>query len=143
MAQTGVYRESLFETFRPLATRRQIRTAIAQAKQYGLQSVPSLRDETLGTYYQADSRSAETFQAALKQSLNWDDEIALADRMVAANQAIRGMLAVMATTTVGLGLVGGWYLLAGQAQTGRVLWLCTLVVAGLWGVQRSIAKRQL
>ena len=30
MAKTGVYRESIFEAFRSLATKRQIRQAIAQ-----------------------------------------------------------------------------------------------------------------
>ena len=48
MARTGVYRQSVFEAFRSMATQRQIRDAIAQAKQFGLYTVSSLRDAELG-----------------------------------------------------------------------------------------------
>jgi len=54
MARTGVYRQSVFEAFRSMATQRQIRDAIAQAKQFGLYTVSSLRDAELGTYYQVE-----------------------------------------------------------------------------------------
>jgi len=63
--------------------------------------------------------------------------------MVRTNQAIRTMLTAVASCTVGLGLTGGWCLLSGQLQTGRLLWLGALVAGGLWGVQRTIAKRVL
>jgi len=142
MAQTGVYRESLFDTFRPLATRRQIRTAIALAKQYGLYTVASLRDDTLGTYYQADSSSRDRFQAAARHRTQWDSPTDAATQVLAAQQTIRAMLTLMATATVALGLGGAWQLLAGHAETGRLLWLGGLGVGGLWAVQRLIAKGQ-
>jgi hypothetical protein len=41
MATTGVYRGSIFEALAPIATQRQIRQAIAHAKQFGLHSVRS------------------------------------------------------------------------------------------------------
>jgi hypothetical protein len=69
MAKTGVYRESIFEAFRSLATKRQIRQAIAHAKQFGLYSVRDLRDEELGTYYQVDLAKYDSFQAALKAAV--------------------------------------------------------------------------
>jgi hypothetical protein len=143
MAKTGVYRQSVFETFRSLATQRQIREAIAQAKQFGLYTVPSLRDTELGTYYQVEAAKYESFLAASKTLLANPASKDLAERMVLTSQAIRTMLMAVAGCTVGLGLLGGWFLLEGQAQTGRLLWLGALVAGGLWGVQRSIAKKVL
>lgn len=52
MAQSGVYRQSIFEALRPYARRRQISIAIASARRFGLQSVANLRDPQLGTYYE-------------------------------------------------------------------------------------------
>ena len=121
MARTGIYRESVFEAFRPMATRRQIRDAIAQAKQFGLYTVSSLRDDELGTYYQVEPTKYESFLEASKTGISLQPSTDLA----------------------GLGLMGGWCLLAGQLQTGRMLWLGALVAGGLWGVQRTIAKRVL
>lgn len=143
MARTGVYRQSVFEAFRPMATQRQIRDAIAQAKQFGLYTVPSLRDEELGTYYQVEPAQYESFVAASKTGIAPQSSNDLAQYMVQTNQAIRTMLVSVATCTVGLGLTGGWCLLSGQLQTGRMLWLGALVAGGLWAVQRTIAKRVL
>jgi hypothetical protein len=143
MAKTGVYRQSVFDTFRPLATQRQIREAITQAKQFGLYTVASLRDEELGTYYQVEAAQYDSFLAASKTLLANPSSKDLAERMVLTHRAMRTMLMAVAGCTVGLGLLGGWFLLEGQAQTGRLLWLGAMVAGGLWGVQRSIAKKVL
>ncbi|PSN05694.1 hypothetical protein C7293_31715, partial [filamentous cyanobacterium CCT1] len=138
MAKTGVYRQSVFEALGPVATRRQIREAIAQAKQFGLYTVSALRDEELGTYYQVEPASYESFQAAAKALAtssppNPDN---LAEQVVATHDALRAMLSAVAGSTLGLGLLGGWCLLDGHTQLGRGLWLGAMVAGGLWSVQR-------
>ena len=99
MAQTGVYRESIFEAFRSLATQRQIRQAIAHAKQFGLYSVRDLRDPELGTFYQVDLQKYQSFQAALKAAVPLPPGDDLAAQMLAATQAIRAMLAIAGSCT--------------------------------------------
>lgn len=143
MAKTGVYRQSVFETFRPVATRRQIRDAIAEAKQFGLYSVPSLRDQDLGTYYQIDTAQYESFQTTSKVLGLAQPPQALAEQMILTQQALRTMLRTVAGSALGLGVLGGWCLWDGQAQVGRTLWLGAAVALGLWGIQRMIAKRVL
>ncbi|WOD41476.1 hypothetical protein [Nodosilinea sp. E11] len=143
MATTGVYRQSVFEALGPVATQRQIRDAIAQAKQFGLYTVSALRDEELGTYYQVDSASYESFQAASKTLATQTTPDNLAEQVVATHQALRAMLTTVASSTLGLGLLGGWCLLDGHTQLGRGLWLGAIVAGGLWGVQRWIVRRAL
>ena len=143
MAKTGVYRQSVFEALRPLATQRQISAAIAQAKQFGLHTVPSLRDQELGTYYQVSAADYETFQAAAKTLPLLQPSTDLAEQVVTTHRAMRAMLTTVAGCALGLGAMGGWCLWDGQAQMGRFLWLGALVAGGLWGVQREIAKRVL
>ena len=143
MATTGVYRQSVFEALGPVATRRQIRDAIAQAKQLGLRTVPTLRDPELGTYYQVDAASYEAFQSAAKTLRTDQGPTDLAAQVVHTHQAMRAMLTTVAGSTVGLGLLGWWCLLDGQMQAGRVLWLGSLVAGVLWTVQRAIARRVL
>lgn len=141
MAKTGVYRQSVFEALGPLATRRQIRDAIAQAKQFGLYTVSSLRDDDLGTYYQVEAANYESFQAASKALAAGSPPENLAAHVVATHHALRAMLTAVAGSTLGLGFLGGWCLLDGQTQLGRGLWLGAVVSGGLWGVQRWIARR--
>lgn len=143
MAKTGVYRQSLFEALKPVATQRQIRDAIAQAKQLGLYSVPSLRDEELGTYYQIESADYEAFEGAASALAPLSPTTNLADQVISTQRAMQTMLRTVAGCSLILGLLGGWCLWEGQAQTGRGLWLGALVAGGLWGVQRAIAKRAL
>ncbi|PSR12586.1 hypothetical protein C8255_26410, partial [filamentous cyanobacterium CCP3] len=125
MAKTGVYRQSVFEALGPIATRRQIREAIAQAKQFGLYTVSALRDEELGTYYQVEPASYESFQTAAKAltagSLPHSNN--LAEQVVATHSTLRAMLSAVAVSTLGLGFLGGWCLLDGHTQLGRGLWL--------------------
>jgi hypothetical protein len=143
MATTGVYRQSVFEALGPVASRRHIRDAIAQAKQFGLGTDPRLRDPELGTYYHVTTTQYAAFQAAAKTLDNSQGSTDLATQIITTHQAMRTMLATVAGSTVGLGLLGGWCLLGGQVQAGRVLWLATAVAGGLWGVQRAIARRVL
>jgi|694.fasta_scaffold02323_8 hypothetical protein len=143
MAQTGVYRQSLFEALAPLASQRQIRSAIAAARQFGLYSVPTLRDRDLGTYYQVTAADYTAFQAAAKTLTALPPGTDLAAQVVTSQQALRGMLTTVAGCALGLGGLGGWCLLEGQAQTGGWLGLGSLLAAGLWLVQRAIAKRAL
>ena len=143
MAKTGVYRQSVFEALGPIATRRQIRDAIAQAKQFGLYTVAALRDDELGTYYQVKAASYESFQATAKALAASAPPENLADQVIATHAALRTMLATVAGSTLSLSLLGGWCLLDGQTQMGRGLWLGAMVAGGLWGVQRWIARRVL
>lgn len=139
MAQTGVYRESIFETFQAMATKRQIRSAIAQAKLFGLHSVASLRDGELGTYYQADASHYQLFQAALKSSLLTHDDT-LAQQLIDRSKAVKGMLVVAGGSALGLFGVGSLCLLHGQSHTGSTLWLGAALSGGIWAIQRAIAK---
>lgn len=143
MAKTGVYRQSVFEALGPVATQRQIRDAIAQAKQFGLYTVSALRDEDLGTYYQVEPASYESFQAAAKALAPGSPPDNLAEQVVATHSALRAMLSAVAASTLGLGFLGGWCLLDGHTQLGRGLWLGAVVAGGLWSVQRWIARRAL
>jgi len=143
MAKTGVYRQSVFEALGPVATRRQIRDAIAQAKQFGLYTVASLRDDDLGTYYQVETTSYESFQSAAKTLGTGLPPTDLAAQVIATHAALRAMLTTVAGSTLGLVILGGWCLLDGQTQLGRGLWLGAVVAGGLWGMQRWIARRAL
>ncbi|MBD0334125.1 MAG: hypothetical protein ICV62_01425 [Cyanobacteria bacterium Co-bin13] len=139
MAQTGVYRESIFEAFQPVATKRQIRSAIAQAKQFGLHSVASLRDSELGTYYQADSTRYQLFQKALRTSALTGGED-LAQQLIQGTQAIKTMLVVIGGSALSLFGVGSLCLLGGHSHTGGLLWLGAALTGGIWAVQRSVVK---
>lgn len=142
MAQTGVYRESLFETFRPMATKRQIKAAIALTKQFGLHSNPTLRDPDLGTYYQVDPQKYESFQQALKSSAFHDQED-VAQRITQTTQALRTMLAVSGGSAIALTLLGSWQILFGHSETGVLWWTGALCAGGIWALQNAIAKRLL
>ncbi|WP_038016175.1 hypothetical protein, partial [Synechococcus sp. PCC 7335] len=143
-AQTGVYRESLFETFRPVANKKQIRAAIALAKQFGLRSDPALRDAELGTYYQVDVARVESFEAAIQNSakssivLNAGDDIA--KRLQLAVQTVRLMLVAAQIGMITLILIGSGYLITGQSELAAIWWTSALCVGGLWLWQKTVAK---
>lgn len=140
MAQTGVYRESIFEAFQPVATKREIRSAIAQAKQFGLRSVAAMRDTDLGTYYQADPAQYPVFQAALKAAILPENEETLAQRMIRLTQAIQAMLVLAGGSALALMVVGSLCLLNHQPHTGGLLWLGSFLLGSLWGLQCCIAR---
>lgn len=140
MAKTGVYRESIFDTFRSLATQRQIRQAIAHAKQFGLYSVRDLRDEELGTFYQVDLAKYQSFQAALKAAVPLPAGDDLAAQMLAATQAIRMMLAIAGSSAFILLIIGALCLLTGHLQSGRLAWVSAVSVGGIWLLQQRWAR---
>ena len=140
MAQTGVYRESLFETFRPVATKKQVRASIAIAKQFGLHSDPSLRDEDLGTYYQVDPARVSSFQSAIQNSmlLSAGDDMAL--RLQLATRTVKLMLVVSGMSAIALLLIGASYVFAGKSEAAAAWWTSALCAGGIWLWQKSVAK---
>ncbi|MGB7084908.1 MAG: hypothetical protein WBD47_05105 [Phormidesmis sp.] len=142
MAQTGVYRESLFETFRPVATKRQIRSAIALAKQFGLHSDPALRDQALGTYYQVDTLKVESFQAAAHSlTLSAGDD--MAQRLLLATRTIKLMLLVSGASAIALLLLGAGYVLSGKTAAAAMWWTSALCAGSIWLWQKNVAKPML
>lgn len=140
MAQTGVYRESLFETFRPMATKRQVKGAITLAKQFGLRSDPTLRDEVLGTYYQVDAQKVASFQSAVANSLVLRAGDDLAAQVLLATRTVRLMLLVSGVGAIALLLLGSSYVLAGRTETAALWWTSALCVGGIWLWQKAVAK---
>ena len=140
MAQTGVYRESLFEVFRPVATKKQIKSAIALAKQFGLHTDASLRDDELGTYYQVDARMLQSFQAAISDSLMLSAGDDMAQKVMLATRTIKLMLMVSGTSAIALMLIGGGYVLSGKGETAAALWTSALCAGGIWLWQKNVAK---
>lgn len=143
MAQTGIYRESIFEAFRPVAPKKRIGRAIAQAKQFGLYSVASLRDAELGTYYQVDPQQALTFHSALTvvQPLSADEN--WGQRVIDSAQTIRTMLTVVGGVSLGLFMLGCLCWIEGAAHTGGMLWLMAIVSASIWALQQTLARQVL
>ncbi|MEM9003779.1 MAG: hypothetical protein AAGE59_09675 [Cyanobacteria bacterium P01_F01_bin.86] len=137
MACTGVYRESIFEAFQSLATKQQIRSAITHAKQFGLYSVRNLRDSELGTYYQVDTAKYQSFQAALKASVPLTSEDDLAARIVASTQAVQALLAIAGSCAIGFLIVGGFCLVTGHLQSGRLAWVSAASMGAIWFIQRT------
>ncbi len=140
MAQTGVYRESLFEALQPVATKKQVKAAIALAKQFGLQTDPALRDTELGTYYQADSRKVTTFQATIQNSITLSAGDDMAQKVLLAARTVRLMLVVSGGGAITLLLVGSSYLLTGKPEAAALWWTSALCVGGIWLWQKSVAK---
>ncbi|NEP18303.1 MAG: hypothetical protein F6J97_15595 [Leptolyngbya sp. SIO4C1] len=138
MATTGVYRESLFETFRPVATKRQVREAIALAKQFGLRSDPALRDAELGTYYQVELGKVASFQAAVEQSLQLQAGEDVAARLATMTRIMQTMVRVASGAAIALFLGGGVCVLRGQAATAVIFWSSAVCVGGVWMVQRQL-----
>jgi hypothetical protein len=139
MATTGVYRGSIFEALAPIATQRQIRQAIAHAKQFGLHSVRSLRDGELGTYYQVEPQKYDSFQTAIAAAVPLDGND-LAAQMVQTTQTLRAMLAVAGLGAITLLLFGGVCLVTGHLTSGRLAWVGAASSGGVWLLQRYLAR---
>lgn len=140
MAQTGVYRESLFETFQPVATKKQVKSAIALAKQFGLHSDPALRDEDLGTYYQAEPKKVQSYLAVVDSSLMLQAGDDMAQRLQVAMQTVKLMLVISGGGAIALLLIGGGYVLSGKTAAAAMWWTSALCVGGIWLWQKSVAK---
>lgn len=140
MAQTGVYRESLFEAFRSMATKKQVRASIALAKQFGLRSDPSLRDAELGTYYQADPKQVISFQSAIQNSITLSAGDDMAQRVQLATRTVKLMLVVSGMSAIALLLIGAGYVFAGKSESAAAWWTSALCVGGIWVWQKNVAK---
>lgn len=138
MAKTGVYRESVFEALQPLATKRQIRTAIAHAKRFGLHSVASLRDGELGTYYQVDLVKYQANQHLLHSAEYLGKDADLLQRVTEAQQAVQRMLAFARGLAIVLGLLTISSVILGNQQTSWMLLGGTITAGVLWVLQRSL-----
>ncbi|MEL7355950.1 MAG: hypothetical protein AAFN40_05265 [Cyanobacteria bacterium J06560_6] len=140
MAQTGVYRESLFEAFRPVATKKQVKEAIALAKQFGLHSDPSLRDTELGTYYQADAKKVASYHSVIQSSVILSAGDDMAAQMQIAIRTVKLMLVVSGGGAIALLLLGIGYLLSGKAEAAAMWWSSALCAGGIWLWQKTVAK---
>ncbi|EKQ70261.1 hypothetical protein OsccyDRAFT_0539 [Leptolyngbyaceae cyanobacterium JSC-12] len=140
MAKTGVYRESLFETFHPMATKQQIRHAIRYAKQFGLHSVAQLRDAELGTYYQLDLVKFESVKAALQVSVPLT-EADVFQRMTEAVVTIRMMLMVAGSGAIALFAIGVFCLFTHKSGSGWGLIAGSMSVGGIWAFQNALARK--
>lgn len=140
MAQTGVYRESIFEAFQASATKQQIRSAISHARQLGLYSIRDLRDADLGTYYQIDPAKYASLQAAIKASVPLEAGDDLAARVLATTKALRTMLAIAGSCALGFLVLGGVCLVTGHLQSGRLAWVSAASIGGIWVLQQRWAK---
>jgi hypothetical protein len=140
MATSGVYRESVFEALRPMATKKQISAAIAHAKRFGLHSVASLRDDELGTYYQVDLVKYQSLEQTIATSTHFGDDADLLERVVSANSAMQRMLTIAKGLATVLGVIGIICLLENRNQLGIGLLSGAISAAGVWALQRSLHK---
>ncbi len=140
MSTTGVYRESVFEALQPVATKKQIREAIAHAKQFGLHSVASLRDPELGTYYQLDPVKFKTLSQALHATQTGKDAD-LAQCLTAATRTTQQMLMLAQAFGVVLLLSGIAAWITGLHQLSFGFWGASMSAILLWRLQRQLSQR--
>jgi hypothetical protein len=137
MAKTGVYRQSIFEALRPLATQQQIRKAIAHAKRFGLHSIANLRDAELGTYYQVDLTQYQTQRHLLHSPAHFGEDADLLQRVTVSQQTIAQILGVARGLAIGLGVASLACGSLGWGQVSLSLLSGAIGVAFVWGLQRS------
>lgn len=140
MAKTGVYRESVFEAFQPLATKQQIREAIAHAKRFGLHSVANLRDSELGTYYQVDWVKYQSLQAQLHSPVHLGKDAELVQRVTEATSAVQRMLAIAKGLTIALGISSMLGFLSGQEHLSFGLLSATIGATVVWKWQQWLLR---
>lgn len=143
MAKSGVYRESVFEALRPMATKKQISAAIAHSKRFGLHSVASLRDDELGTYYQVDLVKYQSLEHAIATPAHLGDDAELLERVMDATNSVQRMLFVAKGLAALLSLVGVLCLLDHRHQLGIGLLSGAFSAAVLWAMQRSLSQKSL
>ncbi|MEL6246955.1 MAG: hypothetical protein AAFY78_11460 [Cyanobacteria bacterium J06648_16] len=143
MATTGVYRESVFEAFKPIATKKQISSAIALSKQYGLRSDASLRDPELGTYYLIDLQQYEQSQqlAAAHVALAPGEDVT--DRLTVALQTLHAAISIAGSITVVLIVIGSLCVLSGRLINGAVVYCSAFWTGIIWLVQRQLTQKVL
>lgn len=140
MGKSGVYRESVFEALQPMATKKQIRQAIAHAKKFGLYSVADLRDSQLGTYYQLDLVTYQSLQHLVESSLPLAEDGKALQKLTDATATVQRMLALSQGLAVAMVVLGIACSLTGQPQAGFGLFSGALSVGVVWAMQRAIAR---
>lgn len=140
MGRTGVYRESVFEALQPYATKRQIREAIAYAKQFGLHSVAPMRDSELGTYYQLDLAKYQRAQPTLKDTLPLMQKGDVAQQLLERDRALERVLMLTQSFWMILAIAGVSSILMGWSRVGFGALSGAVSVAVLWGIQRQITR---
>ncbi len=143
MAATGVYRESIFETFKPLATKKQISSAIALAKQFGLRTDASLRDPELGTYYHADPEQVQQYQALTTTAITLTAEDDVAQRMKIAVQTLHAAVSIAGAVTIVLVVIGSLCVLSGRLINGAVVYCSAFWTGMIWLIQRQLIQKAL
>lgn len=139
MARTGVYRASVLEALAPIATQKDIRSAIAHAKRFGLHSVASLRDAELGTYYQLDMQKYQATRSLLHSPVHLGKNADLLDRVTLATTASDRMLSVIKRCTMGLATTGLLCGVAGWRQVSFGLFCAAASALGIWTLQKACA----
>ncbi|MEM6256129.1 MAG: hypothetical protein AAF821_24715 [Cyanobacteria bacterium P01_D01_bin.156] len=138
MAKAGVYRESLFETFSGLASKRQVRAAIATAKQFGLRSNPALRDTDLGTYYHIDPQRYESFQSLLESAISPIATDDVATRLRKLTEAVQTLVRVSGGVAIALLVGGSFCVLNGKLIVAATVWSAALAVSFVWLLQKLL-----
>jgi hypothetical protein len=141
MGKTGVYRESIFEALHPYATKKQIRAAIAHAKQCGLHSVANLRDDTLGTYYQLDLVKYQTLKPTLQDTLPLMEQGELAQQLLSTTRTLHQVLAFTRMAWMALAIAACLSFLLGSNRLGFGTLSGAVSIAFLWGVQQQWVRR--
>jgi hypothetical protein len=148
MARTGVYRESVLEALRPLATQKDIRLAIAHAKKFGLHSVAGLRDAELGTYYEVDLQKYETLKAGihLVAAPNASNAVApvplnSTQQLVETTLALRLMLTTVKGVAIALLLLAGASFVLGWQQMSTSLFTGAMSAIAIWMLQKALARK--
>jgi len=141
MAKTGVYRESVFEALQPLATKKQIRLAIAYAKQFGLHSVAAFRDQELGTYYALDIQRYESLKKAIGTQLVPEDDLDVMTQLVDTTVTVRLMLATVKSLVLVFLLGSALCLITGQQHISLGLVIAAVSAGLIWTLQKAIANR--
>lgn len=141
MAQTGVYRESIFEALQPLSTKKNIRLAIAHAKELGMYSIAELRDSSLGTYYQIDMTQYQVSRAALASPLIPEDPAQAVQLATDVLSTLRWIVRLTLFTAILLATVGlscGWFEY-GHLRGG--LLVSAGVVLSIWRLQHRLISQ--
>ena len=140
MAKTGVYRESIFEALATLATKKQIRLAIAHAKKFGLHSVSDLRDDELGTYYQLDFSKYQSLRALIHTAIQIDNDATLLKMAIASTQTIQMMLAIAKGLAISLFTLGTILIFVNQGQANPSLFASAAGATLVWIMQARLAQ---
>ncbi|MEM7066180.1 MAG: hypothetical protein AAF572_23815 [Cyanobacteria bacterium P01_B01_bin.77] len=138
MAKAGVYRESLFEAFSGVASKRQVRTAIATAKQFGLRSNPTLRDPDLGTYYHIDPRQYDSFQTLMESAISPVATDDVATRLRKLTEAVQILVRVSGGVAISLLVSGSLCVLNGKLTLTAIIWSASLAVGLVWMLQKLL-----